>query len=357
MTAEKQKKWTVMKHKHKLIGCVLLVSVLFLCSKVYAQTITGYVIDTGSRLPLEGAIVMVVTDEGNLFFEVRHDGYYVFDLPAGVYTLSCNMQGYETNVVEQVRLGPGDTRFIDFEMVTSARAAEGSDPQYDPDGRPAPVRQEEAQQIRDAAKVRAASSGAATLKNPAIGLGAGYQAGEIGGLGASIDISLSRLFGINPSSPASLLFLGFSAGYQDASYQSLMFNDKEMRYAFTFFRATAGLSKVMTAGSFLFTPGMAFGMEQATPGMTNVHEMIDNDHIRVFSLQPSLSLGYTVASWLVLDITATYYSMLKESTNKENRILAAWHADSDSWVPWSYSSDFFPGREGLGVMVGLKVYF
>lgn len=327
-------------------------------SNIYlqAQTISGYVTDGSTGSLLQGAVVTVFSDKETEFYETGLDGFYQIDLYPGTYTLSCSRFGYESLIMEGIKLEYDKIEVIDIKLYKPGAKPPQNLSQT---GKKAVTADEEFKQQSEndhiAEPFIEQRSKAIFPKTHAVGIGLGYQLGEIGGISGALDLSLSRLFG--GAQAASNIFLSLAAGHEKQAYRSEMFNDNSLDYQFAFTHADAGLKKIFIAGSLLISPAISFGLEQAKPQTSNVHQLIDNGYIYALYVKPSLSVGYAVHSNIVLGISANYYSMMQETANKDNLILATKIPGTESWKSWSYADDFFSNRKGIGFKIGLTVFF
>jgi hypothetical protein len=60
---------------------------------------------------------------------------------------------------------------------------------------------------------------------------------------------------------------------------------------------------------------------------------------------------------IALGISVNYYSMMQETANKDNLVLAAKETGSENWQPYHYADDFFHERKGFAVSLDLKFFF
>jgi len=315
-----------------------------------AQTITGYVLDNETSLPLDGALVILFSETETFYYQIQSDGYFMFDVYPGVYQLGCTMKGYDPQRIEKLEISHDEFKNFTFSMLPEGYAApqtviETSEQPASPPVNEIPVSTEQTEAYR---KTR-------FLDNPRAAIGAGYAFGEIGGLEGCIDVSLEGLF--KKSRFIHGLFFTISGGGQTKAYKSDMFNEPQTSYDFSFTRFSAGFNKVIPAGRLLITPAISGGMEQAKPISDNVHAMIDGDRMRVFFFNPSLSLGYAITNSLAVQLTGTYYLMMDDVRNNNNKIFAYKRPGEDTMTPWSYTDDFFDNRKGFSLVAGLKFYF
>lgn len=337
-------------HKFLIRKMALLIFLVFSQSfEASAQSIYGYVTNSTNDTLLQGALITVLSSKDTYFYETSLDGYYSFDLYPGTYTISCTRSGYETQTIENIILEYDMSKLIDFKLFKI-----GAVPNIQDVSISSGIQQNKEMVIPGKRGFFGAFNQGFN-KNQIVGLGIGYQIGEIGGITGILDLSLSRLIG--GSIKESGFYTSFSFGNEKKYYKSKMFNDSNLDYQFSFTRASVGLKKVFVYGQILFYPEVSFGAERAKPITVDVNELIDNGYIYALYLKPSFSIGYAISSKIVTDITLDYYSILQKTINKDKKILAAKDSETNSWNPYGYSDDFFENRKGLSLMLGLKFYF
>jgi outer membrane receptor protein involved in Fe transport len=111
-----------MKNNLKLLSSYLLLcSFLFITASLQAGTtgkIAGIVTDKETGEPLVG--VNVIIEGHNLGAATDEDGeYYILNIPPGIYTVKAIYIGYNTQVIEEVRVQVDLTTRLDFELSTS----------------------------------------------------------------------------------------------------------------------------------------------------------------------------------------------------------------------------------------------
>ena len=94
-------------------------TVLFflLCCVSNAQTVTGYVADIDTQRPLKGVIVLV--DELNISTESDSTGFWRLNVPAGIYSVSFKLLGYELIKLSEVLILTGKQRILTVDMKES----------------------------------------------------------------------------------------------------------------------------------------------------------------------------------------------------------------------------------------------
>ena len=105
------------------IAAILLVVTTFAQDKK-AGTISGVVKESRSKSPLNEAVVTLSSDafSGQKFALSDSAGmYHVSNLPAGNYTISFEMEGYEKFVQSNLALRPGMSLHVNPEMVKERR--------------------------------------------------------------------------------------------------------------------------------------------------------------------------------------------------------------------------------------------
>ncbi len=192
--------------------------------------------------------------------------------------------------------------------------------------------------------------------NPLISIDLAYQTGNIGTYSAGLGLGLSRLFGIPADEAAPLVFLVLNGGFDQKTYQSVLFNEDE-EYDFSFYRAGAGLNLILPIGPFSIVPEFTFGAERATPKTANVHEKIDDNHLTAFYYQPKLAMGLALSKSFVLQAAASYYLFRDDVYNADQKILAVFDEKADTYTPLKYADDFFEDRKGLSFAFGVKFLF
>lgn len=114
---------------------IFLIAIQFLILPSFGQdkkmgTISGTVKDSRSKLPLSEAVVtlsspaltgkkIALTDSTGL--------YHVANLPAGIYTITFEMEGYYTFVQENILLQEGMTMGVSFQMAKDRTAKNKDD--------------------------------------------------------------------------------------------------------------------------------------------------------------------------------------------------------------------------------------
>ncbi len=341
----------------KLLKAILILFAASMALLAEAQTISGYVTDGKTNTPLQGAIVTVFSDKDTQFYETGLDGFYQIDLYAGTYTLSCSRFGYETSLIENIRIEYDKIEVVDIILYKA-----GTNPQHlnDPQIFEQFESRENAQNKTKQGLVDEPPFSKRNLTefrlNHVANLGIGYQLGEIGGINGSLGLSLSRVFG--GSEASSNIFLIMDGGYQQKNYSSALFNDVNQTYQFGFMHFDGGLQKIFVASDrILIAPSVSFGLEQAKPKTTNVHQLIDDGYIYALYFKPAIMLGYTVSPGFVINIKASYFAMMNETANKDNLVLAEKGPSAGQWIPYHYADDFFLKRKGIAFLFGINVFF
>lgn len=106
-----------------IIVAVLMAIITFAQEKK-TGTISGVVKKARSKSPLIEAVVTLSSDafNGQKFALTDSSGMYtVSNLPAGNYTISSEMEGYEKSVQNNINLQPGMTLNVNFEMMKERR--------------------------------------------------------------------------------------------------------------------------------------------------------------------------------------------------------------------------------------------
>jgi hypothetical protein len=101
-----------------IVAIILLIPALAQDKK--SCTISGVVKDARSKLPLNEAVVTFISDafKGQKFALTDSTGMYrVSNLPAGNYTVSFEMEGYEKFVHDKITLQDRMSFDVSFEMV------------------------------------------------------------------------------------------------------------------------------------------------------------------------------------------------------------------------------------------------
>lgn len=341
----------------KLLKAILILFASSIALLAEAQTISGYVTDGKTNTPLQGAIVTVFSDKDTQFYETGLDGFYQIDLYAGTYTLSCSRFGYETSLIENIRLEYDKIEVVDVKLFMADSKTQAEE-KVSEEKSVFQTFENNTDQNNQSNETIAADKHSSVhfRKNALISVGLGYQLGEIGGINGSFGLSLSRVFG--GSEASSNIFLIVDGGYQQKNYSSALFNDVNQTYQFDFLHFDGGLQKIfMASDRILIAPSVSFGLEQAKPKTTNVHQLIDDGYIYAFYFKPTLMLGYAVSPGFVLNIKASYYAMMNETANKDNLILAEKGSGADDWQPYHYADDFFLKRKGFSVSLGLSIFF
>jgi hypothetical protein len=84
--------------------------------EIKSQTISGYVVDANTSNPLQGAVLNVFDGTKTQFVETSLDGYYSFDLSAGIFVVNCTRFGYEDFISGNIKLGYDQFYKLDIEM-------------------------------------------------------------------------------------------------------------------------------------------------------------------------------------------------------------------------------------------------
>ena len=78
--------------------------------------ISGTVIDSETGMPLANAVITLVTPE--TVVQTDEDGYYMLDeLPAGEYTFTCHLPGYEVPAEVKITAEAGESLQVDFSLI------------------------------------------------------------------------------------------------------------------------------------------------------------------------------------------------------------------------------------------------
>jgi hypothetical protein len=337
-----------------LFNFTLLLSIA-LTPEVNGQIISGYVLDNETSLPIDGAVVMLISESETFYFEVKSDGYFLFEVYQGDYQLACSHRGYVSRHFGDISVGYDEMKSITLKLNPVGYVEPGAQDETAPETEQETIIPLQEDTATDLAEARQDKSAAGLITGPKLAIGAGYAFGRISGIEGSMDISLSRLFGGKTAS--SPFFIQLAAGGQTSAYKSDLFNEPGTEYDFGFTRLSIGIYKLFRTGTLLITPGFSGGMEQAKPKSDNVHALIDDDLMRVFYFNPTLALGYPITRSLVVQVSGTYYMMMNDVWNRENKIFAYKKTGEDTMTPWSYTDDFFSGRKGFSLLAGIKIYF
>ena len=108
---------------HMRFKQLVIVAVASIFSIAYAQekpsSIAGYVKDSRSKTPLVEAVVTISSSafEGQKFAVTDSTGLYkIMNLPAGIYSVSFEMEGFKKYTQDSVRLTNGMSLGVSFEM-------------------------------------------------------------------------------------------------------------------------------------------------------------------------------------------------------------------------------------------------
>jgi hypothetical protein len=172
-----------------------------------------------------------------------------------------------------------------------------------------------------------------------IGISGGWAFGEIGGAYIKGELNLSILAG---------RFGGFNLGAnQLKAFGSVGWQNKEYgHYDFSFLRWNVGLSKGWYfAHHFSFAILAAYGQETATctEFMNDIGTNSDN-YIKTDMLDFGAYLTINITYWMQIMATFNYYVPFGEAVNDEG----------ESWAGYEYK-DFFDGRNGMSIDVGLRI--
>lgn len=124
---------------------VLFLSILFVAfgQEKKPAIISGIVKDARSKLPLNEAVITLSSTalEGQKFALTDSTGMYrISNLPAGTYTISFEMEGYEKFTQEDIKLQEGMSLGVSFQM---ARERRGKDKNAKPNKEKIPVTKKE----------------------------------------------------------------------------------------------------------------------------------------------------------------------------------------------------------------------
>jgi hypothetical protein len=106
------------------IAFLLMSNAIVVAQEKKPGTISGYVKDARTKSPLIEAVVTLSSDAftGRKIALTDSTGIYlVKDLPAGVYTVSFEMEGYRKFTQENILLKPGMSLGVSFQMARDNR--------------------------------------------------------------------------------------------------------------------------------------------------------------------------------------------------------------------------------------------
>lgn len=346
--------------------CRLVIVLLTSCfTALNAQTLVGYAIDADNNKSLAGVIITVIDLNRTRFYKTGADGTFTINLPPNTYSISCVLKGYKAQVVNRTIVANQATKPVEFKLVsnedkasnnyfTSSNAKGGLDNRGTEHSEQKYYLRNDYEEQMNRNNGKVMSHGKPFNKSFIVSPGVGYTMGEIGGITGHLDLSLSRLFG--GYSSTSMIFLSLQAGGESEYYKSNMFNDITKDYQFDFLRASLGIGKVFSIQKILIVPQVAVGMERATPKTNGVNDQLDGGYLQVEFIHPSFSLGYAFSQKIAVILTTTYYATSKETINKNNEIFGKKDTETNTWIPWSYSDDFFKNRRGFSLNLGMNFY-
>ncbi|MCB8965086.1 MAG: hypothetical protein H6536_08630 [Bacteroidales bacterium] len=167
-------------------------------------------------------------------------------------------------------------------------------------------------------------------------LTAGYEAGEVGGAYARIDLRLGRYIGIKS------LFFMLEGGLQSKEYYDnyVTFSKQDI----FFYRYGAGLAKgLMLTRNIELRPYVAFGQEVAT------HEdwKESGGDLKVLYAKGGANLALNLKHNFQLVGGVGFYAFVSDPENDDE-------VESVGEKSWN---EYFEGREGAAAMLGLKIMF
>jgi hypothetical protein len=338
----------------KIILTFALWSVFAFC---YGQSIMGNVTDKNTNEPVNGAEIFIRGVGGSIRITVDASGFYMIETSPGPYKIFCSLDGYNTWSSGEFELKGNEIKFLDIQLkpLEAEPDSESVDSEKAIDNEKSGKHQQKEIKIKKSEDWQAGAKKHQLFPDALVAIGIGYQLGQIGGITVNADLSLSNLI-VRHDIPTHIFF-SVKYGTQKASYSSFLFNDNSRYYEFSFSCWMIGVKKIFDSGSFLIIPEIFVGKESAKPLSEDVHEKVDGGKLRGSFVAPAATIGYVISPNLTANITASWYFMMNETRNEDNKILAEKIPNSNSWSSWSYAEDFFQNRKGFSVLTGLTYFF
>lgn len=325
-----------------------------------AQTVTGYVTDAVTGHALQGVVLAAFSDKETTFFETGINGYYSFELYPGSYNISVTRRGYDDRLLENVKLSYDQTLTLDIRLNPQGYKPPELQPQKQATERPVVEQTDRVgmQVHRDQTITRHSSTAKQGTEYEAgrrFNLSVGYQFGQLGGISGGVGVPVGNWFGTDNFHVP--LFITLSAGHEQKSYKSIMFNDVNTPRKFGFTRADAGAQLLFTVNKVLIGSELSLGIEQAKPMEANINQLIDDGYLSVFFFKPTLNLGVLLSQSMAVFIEGNYYLMSENVRLKDGKIVAQFDDKLNRWSAFRYDSDFFKNRNGITLEISLRVMF
>lgn len=303
---------------------VLLVSGQIVCG----QNLYIEILDVANYRSLANVRVELKSAQANITFYSSPRGEVIEYVPAGFYSVTFSRSAYETQYLEEVEIKSQEVTSLSIFMRADASP---------PSGR-------EAYEERQV-KIPDDSDIPISIKRPAnkAFVDAFLQTGNIQSLQAGFGLFIFRE-----------LYSKITYSYSRQTYASNFFETTQ-DYSLSFSNLSFALGyeygyPITNSFGILINPEIHLGMEflnsQSAIGQENVSYIMNplfRPGVTAGLYYNSLSLfaGFNYSQWISQPMTHERYGLY----------------DNDSDLPLSWNEDLFPGRKGLGILLGIRLGF
>ena len=303
---------------------VLLVSGQIVCG----QNLYIEILDAANYRSLANVRVELKSSQANITFYSSPRGEVIENVPSGFYSVTFSRSAYETQYLDEVEIKSQEVTSLSIFM----RAEAGS-----PSGRESDDEQQD--------KIPDDSGRSLTVIRPANKsfVDAFVQTGNIQSLQAGFGLFIFKE-----------LYSKITYSYSRQSYASNFFETTQ-DYSLSFSNLSFALGyeygyPITNSFGILINPEIHLGME-----FLNSQSFIGQENVS-FIMNPLLRPGVTAGLYynsLSLFAGFNYSQWISQPMTHERYGLYA----NDSDLPLSWNEDLFPGRKGLGMLLGIRLGF
>jgi hypothetical protein len=293
----------------------------FCCLPVSAQNFYIEILDAETYQPIQDVKVEMESASTKITFYSSPFGGVSDNVPAGVYTVTMTRSGYVSRQETNIRILAHELNTFTFRMTPGEDTGAGQSGRE----RIRPPMVETTKPARRAF------------------FDLGYQFGNIQGLQAGIGYYVFR---------DAWLRLAYARSSQ--KYTGEFFINPEQEYKVGFNKVWLGLGydfvfPLNARMGFMASPGVLAGMEMASNKDFIAHESVDV--MMTPSLLPQLNVGFYYIRFAVF-VEANYSFWLMEPVTQDRFMIE----NGNNGKPVKWGDELFPGRKGLGIVAGLRLY-